>query len=243
MKIKRLIPTAAVALTLVAMLACGSATPTPWPTSTPRTAAPPPTATPAPTPTFPTNPVPRAELETAFGRPLSSGLSIADVVENALPSVVQIESSGGTGSGFIVNESGLVVTNAHVVEGSTRVSLRLVEGDRYQGEVTRRESDVDLAYVQIDAAGPFAPDRRRRLRRGARWRGGHRHRLSLGHIPRTGADGQRWHRLRQARRPPADGRIVEPWQQWRPATGYVRAGHRCRRLAGGGERRPGYRPA
>ena len=152
MKIKRLLVAMATAVSLFATLACGSE-PTPIPTS-------PPTATsaPVPTPTFPSIPVTRSEIQTAFGRPLTSGLSIADVTENALPSVVHVIAGTGSGSGFIVNESGLVVTNRHVVEGSGRVlTLRLVDGTEYTGRVTHLHPNLDLAYVEMDGAGPFVP--------------------------------------------------------------------------------------
>ena len=130
LSIKSLITTLAAALALFAA-ACGGEAPTPTP-------APPPTATsaPAPTPTFPSIPVTRSDVQAAFGRPLTSGLSIADVTENALPSVVHIVAGGGSGTGFIVNEGGLVVTNRHVVEGSRSVALRLVDGSEYTGRVS-----------------------------------------------------------------------------------------------------------
>ena len=95
--------------------------------------------------------MPRSELEAAFAKPLSSGLSVADVVENALPSVVQITAGSDSGTGFIVNESGLVVTNKHVVQGASRVTLRLVNGNEYRGDVTQRHASLDLAYVEIAA--------------------------------------------------------------------------------------------
>ena len=97
MRTKRLITTVAAALAFLAVLACG-AEPTPIP----------PTATDAaPTPTVPSAPVSRSDVETTFSEPLSSGLSIADVTENALPSVAHIVTGTGSGTGFIVNESGL----------------------------------------------------------------------------------------------------------------------------------------
>ena len=102
-------------------------------------------------------PVPRSNVETTFGEPLSSGLSVADVVENALPSVVQIVASSGTGTGFIINESGLAVTNRHVVEGNSRIILRQVTGEEYEGDVTFQHPDLDLAYVQIDSTRSFTP--------------------------------------------------------------------------------------
>ncbi len=102
-------------------------------------------------------PVPRSAIESAFEEPLSSGLSVADVVENALPSVVQIIAGSGSGTGFIVNESGLVVTNKHVVGGASQVTLRLASGGNFQGRVAQLHPSLDLAYIEIDADRSFTP--------------------------------------------------------------------------------------
>ena len=101
--------------------------------------------------------MPRSDVETVFDKPLSSGLSVADVAENALPSVVQIIAGSGTGTGFIINEDGLVVTNKHVVDGNKQVAVRLVTGNEYRGNVTQRHPDLDLAYIKIDATLSFIP--------------------------------------------------------------------------------------
>ncbi len=138
---------------LLAALAC-SAEPTPTPLPTP----PVPTATATSPPlTVPSSPVSRSDIETTFNEPLSSGLSIADVTENALPSVAHIVTGSGSGTGFVVNESGLVVTNKHVVEGSSRVSVRMATGSEYRGSVTQRHPTLDLAYITIDSTGTFIP--------------------------------------------------------------------------------------
>ena len=102
-------------------------------------------------------PVPRSDVGTVFDRPLSSGLSVADVTENALPSVVQIIAGSGSGTGFIINEGGLTVTNRHVVEGNNQVAVRLATGEEYRGSVTERHPSLDLAYVEIDANRRFTP--------------------------------------------------------------------------------------
>ena len=79
-------------------------------------------------------------------------------MENALPSIVQVLTDSGSGSGFIVNESGLVVTNQHVVEGGRIVRVRLGTGrSTYPGEVVERHSSLDLAYIQIDSRLEFTP--------------------------------------------------------------------------------------
>ena len=83
--------------------------------------------------------------------------SPTDVTENALPSVVQIITSSGSGTGFIVSEDGLVVTNKHVVEGQRRVTIRLATGEEYRGDVTQRHSVLDLAYVEIASTRTFTP--------------------------------------------------------------------------------------
>ena len=80
-----------------------------------------------------------------------------DVTENALPSVVQIITNSGSGTGFIVHENGLVVTNKHVVEGERRVTVRLRTGEEYRGDVTQRHTVLDLAYVEIDSTRSFTP--------------------------------------------------------------------------------------
>ena len=79
------------------------------------------------------------------------------VVEQALPSVLQITAGSVSGTGFIVNESGLVVTNRHVVEGARRVSVILSTGEEFRGDVIQRHSLLDLAYIQINSDQPFTP--------------------------------------------------------------------------------------
>lgn len=116
---------------------------------------------PMPTPTrFPTATPLLAATDIPQTEPLVScvGVSPADVMENALPSVVQVISRNGSGSGFIVNEDGLVVTNEHVVEGDDRVQIRLgTSGGIYAGEVVDRHRILDLAYIQIDNGREFTP--------------------------------------------------------------------------------------
>jgi serine protease Do len=59
------------------------------------------------------------------------------------------------GSGFVIHPSGYVVTNAHVVERSATVQVRLPSGRRLTGSVVGRDRRVDLALIKVEAPGPL----------------------------------------------------------------------------------------
>ena len=137
--------------------ACGSAaTQVPTPTTTAGITPVIPVATPHGI-IVPLDPVPRSKIATTFGEPLSSGLSLPDMVENAFKSLVEIRTGLGTGSGFIVSHAGLVVTNLHVVQGMNSANIRMAEGGSYTANVVGQHPTKDLAYLQIDSGGSFTP--------------------------------------------------------------------------------------
>ena len=55
-----------------------------------------------------------------------------------------------SGSGFIIDPAGLIVTNAHVVEGATAVEVRLFDGRRFLAKVLGKDNRIDLAVLKID---------------------------------------------------------------------------------------------
>ena len=65
----------------------------------------------------------------------------------------------GQGSGFLYDSTGLLLTNAHVVEGSTRVMVGLSDGRRVEGTVVGADRVTDLAVVRLAGGGswPVAP--------------------------------------------------------------------------------------
>src|SRR5207247_9411616 len=53
-----------------------------------------------------------------------------------------------TGSGFIIESSGLIVTNAHVIEQAEWIQVRLADGRRFNGRTVGLDSRVDLALIR-----------------------------------------------------------------------------------------------
>ncbi|MEL6491316.1 MAG: HhoA/HhoB/HtrA family serine endopeptidase [Cyanobacteria bacterium J06621_3] len=58
----------------------------------------------------------------------------------------------GTGSGFILNANGTILTNAHVVEGADQVSVTLKDGRELRGEVIGEDPLTDVAVIKVDAS-------------------------------------------------------------------------------------------
>lgn len=65
----------------------------------------------------------------------------------------------GLGSGFIIDKSGLILTNAHVVDKADKVTVRLKDGRNFEGKVQGIDEVTDLAVVKINAGNnlPVAP--------------------------------------------------------------------------------------
>ncbi len=58
----------------------------------------------------------------------------------------------GLGSGFIVEDNGRIITNAHVVDGADTVQVTLKDGRMFEGKVVGSDPLTDVAVVQIEAA-------------------------------------------------------------------------------------------
>ena len=119
---------------------------TPTPVTFPNTPTPAPTATPQPTPTrirFPS---------TATPQPLSTEFS--DVFAEYVHGVFRIETSSGMGTGWLI-EPGLILTNHHVVEGSTIVSVRQNQGSLFTARVRAIDEPRDIALLSFDVSQTF----------------------------------------------------------------------------------------
>ena len=141
-------------------------TPTHTPTTTP-TVTPTPTSTYTPTPTATathtaTATATSAPTHTPTATPTHTPLAtstptLSAMVETVKPGVVQIIAGRSAGSGFIVDEDGLAVTNEHVVRGFQTVTVRVAGGSSYTGKVLGVDVGADLALVEIAASRKFVP--------------------------------------------------------------------------------------
>ena len=97
---------------------------------------------------------------------LSSIPDFVSVIAKARPSVVAIATTApgvgfrglqftqeGAGSGWIIDKDGLIVTNNHVVEGASSVTVTLEDGRTFSAESVHTDSVADLAVIKINARG------------------------------------------------------------------------------------------
>jgi putative serine protease PepD len=130
--------TAAVAAVLVVAGAFGSEDPAGRTTQRPARGATEPARAPAPAP------------RPADSAGASDAVVVGQVYRRAIAGVVLIRAGGGEGSGFVVDRTGRIVTNAHVVGGSTRVRVQFgEETPTIPGRVVGRDRSSDLALVRV----------------------------------------------------------------------------------------------
>ncbi|MCP3853400.1 MAG: PDZ domain-containing protein [Actinomycetia bacterium] len=90
--------------------------------------------------------------EGAVTAPPISGESnepVAAVAAVIAPAVVQISTDTGVGSGVIYDAAGLILTNHHVVDGSSQVVVTFSDGSSVPGTVRGSDARVDIAVVEI----------------------------------------------------------------------------------------------
>jgi serine protease Do len=87
------------------------------------------------------------------------------VLDEVQDSVVTIQTSGyaqgsvfeGAGTGVVLSEDGLILTNAHVVAGSDGISVRMFDGSQHDATLVGSASDRDLALIQVAGAEGLRP--------------------------------------------------------------------------------------
>ena len=129
--------TLASSILILAMLACSSGTPQAVPTVAPIVAQPVSTS-----------------VQDAGGAESQQETLVA-LFERVNPGVVAIKTvgaqAGSLGSGFVFDKEGHILTNYHVVEGSTQVEVDFTSGYKVYGTVIGTDLDSDLAVIKVDA--------------------------------------------------------------------------------------------
>lgn len=96
----------------------------------------------------------------------SGEMSTSDIVAATKNSVVEITTEivttgdflqqyieSGAGSGVIVSENGYIVTNNHVIEDASSITVTLADGTSYSAQLVGTDADLDVALIKIDASG------------------------------------------------------------------------------------------
>lgn len=105
-------------------------------------------------------------LQDQNGDAVDRTMTVGEAAEATRDSVVEITTeavttgsfmmqyvSEGAGSGVILTENGYIVTNHHVVDGATSISVRTTDGQTYPAELVGSDDRADLAVIKIDASG------------------------------------------------------------------------------------------
>ena len=91
---------------------------------------------------------------------------VHQIVQAVGPSVVSIQTRAlgvgaflqavpqeGAGSGFVLSSDGVIVTNNHVVDGASAITVTLADGRKLDARVLGRDATADLAVLKVDATG------------------------------------------------------------------------------------------
>ena len=89
----------------------------------------------------------------------SKTLSLIDIFEKAEPGVVRVntqrnqtgDGSGGVGSGFVFDKKGHIITNAHVIEDSTKTVVTFLDGRSYNAQIIGVDKYTDIGVIKVNA--------------------------------------------------------------------------------------------
>ena len=100
------------------------------------------------------------------GDKVTEPLSVGEIADAARDSVVEITTEAvstgsfmmqyvaeGAGSGVIMTEDGYIVTNHHVIDGATSISVRTTDGTSFSAKLVGTDARTDLAVIKVEASG------------------------------------------------------------------------------------------
>jgi putative serine protease PepD len=100
----------------------------------------------------PSSAVATATTTSESARP-RTGLSPNAIYERAASAVVGIQAGNASGTGFVIDAQGHVVTNEHVVDTAQEVEISFAEGGTEQGRVIATDPSTDLAVIEVELSG------------------------------------------------------------------------------------------
>ena len=89
----------------------------------------------------------------------SKTLSLIEIFEKAEPGVVRVntqrnqtsDETGGVGSGFVFDKKGHIITNAHVIEDSTKTVVTFLDGRSYNAKIIGIDEYTDIGVIKVNA--------------------------------------------------------------------------------------------
>ncbi|MEY2592132.1 MAG: hypothetical protein QOJ67_4116 [Acidimicrobiaceae bacterium] len=111
------------------------------------------------------DPVPARTSAPAATIPSGAAMDVRDVLAHVERSVVSIEVNGrdrqglfgAAGSGVVISNEGLVLTNAHVIEGAQTITVIFADGSKEQAQIVGSLTQDDIALVKVDRTTGLSP--------------------------------------------------------------------------------------
>ena len=117
-----------------------------------------------------------AEAKPTGVRAVAGMVNFADVAERINPAVVNIDATSkttrerrrgdeldpgrefegprqGSGSGFLIDREGYILTNHHVIAGAERITVTMADGRAFRGQVVGADPAIDVALIKVPADG------------------------------------------------------------------------------------------
>jgi S1-C subfamily serine protease len=92
----------------------------------------------------------QATLSNSTTVTMGAAVSTEEIVRNANAAVLFLSGSEGTGSGFLVSDSGVAVTNAHVARGQDSLAATSGNGQTFQARVVYVDPSLDIALLKLE---------------------------------------------------------------------------------------------
>ena len=98
---------------------------------------------------------------------VGSNMSLIQLFEKAEPAVIQVnvkkiqsegateEMPSGSGSGFVYDDTGHIITNNHVIDDALKITVTFLDGESYAAEIVGNDADLDLAVLKINARNSY----------------------------------------------------------------------------------------